>query len=388
MEDNDPREQTLQALDKFIQTQRALLARQTSDIEHLERLKLDLVETPSLVLTNLSNEKQEHSAFWLSAQPDLRLSIPEGINWKTFEKADTTPLRTMLAKTKQKEAARHIPPTVQTSQLSELQLLVKKAKKSIVDPVLAKVARSPLFLLPDPAESEDEDPLEASRREEREKIFELKKRKVMVRGGGLSLRRPCNNVVFVRDDLVDESMDVDIGAVEVDKQIYDRSNSLGKTIWTTYPKDSSTTACVVTGRTRKPTVKLRLRAQDVDDDQKQAKKTSKQAKKDQVGLAQSISQPGPANERLDVEQDIHEVGGPSLADVQNSVEKRKSQTYKQAWSMEEQNLLEQLLEKIPEGEKNRWQKISKAMGGLRTPRQVASRVQKYFEKLKKYGVVA
>jgi len=34
----------------------------------------------------------------------------------------------------------------------------------------------------------------------------------------------------------------------------------------------------------------------------------------------------------------------------------------------------------------RWQKISKAMGGRRTPRQVASRVQKYFEKLKKFGV--
>jgi len=34
----------------------------------------------------------------------------------------------------------------------------------------------------------------------------------------------------------------------------------------------------------------------------------------------------------------------------------------------------------------RWQKISKAMGGHRTPRQVASRVQKYFEKLKKFGV--
>ena len=34
----------------------------------------------------------------------------------------------------------------------------------------------------------------------------------------------------------------------------------------------------------------------------------------------------------------------------------------------------------------RWQKISRAMGGKRTPRQVASRVQKYFEKLKKFGI--
>jgi hypothetical protein len=35
---------------------------------------------------------------------------------------------------------------------------------------------------------------------------------------------------------------------------------------------------------------------------------------------------------------------------------------------------------------HRWSKISKAMGGRRTPRQVASRVQKYFEKLKLFGV--
>jgi hypothetical protein len=34
----------------------------------------------------------------------------------------------------------------------------------------------------------------------------------------------------------------------------------------------------------------------------------------------------------------------------------------------------------------RWAKISQAMGGSRTPRQVASRVQKYFEKLKLVGV--
>jgi hypothetical protein len=35
---------------------------------------------------------------------------------------------------------------------------------------------------------------------------------------------------------------------------------------------------------------------------------------------------------------------------------------------------------------DRWQKISRAMDGKRTPRQVASRVQKYFEKLKRFGI--
>ncbi|KAJ7680165.1 hypothetical protein B0H17DRAFT_1077071, partial [Mycena rosella] len=56
------------------------------------------------------------------------------------------------------------------------------------------------------------------------------------------------------------------------------------------------------------------------------------------------------------------------------------------WSMSEQNLLERLLEEIPAGDARRYQKISIAMGGRRTPRQMWSRVQKYLQKLKKFGV--
>ncbi|KAF8516053.1 hypothetical protein JB92DRAFT_2716290, partial [Gautieria morchelliformis] len=63
-----------------------------------------------------------------------------------------------------------------------------------------------------------------------------------------------------------------------------------------------------------------------------------------------------------------------------------SETFNLPWSLSEQHLLEKLLAEIPAGEKQRWAKISKAMSGKRTPRQVASRVQKYFEKLKKFGV--
>ncbi|KAN0139496.1 hypothetical protein V8E53_002997, partial [Lactarius tabidus] len=54
-----------------------------------------------------------------------------------------------------------------------------------------------------------------------------------------------------------------------------------------------------------------------------------------------------------------------------------------AWSVSD---LERLLSEILDGEKNRWSKISKAMGGRRTPRQVAYAIQKYFEKLKLFGV--
>ncbi|KAH9007379.1 hypothetical protein EDB83DRAFT_2205220, partial [Lactarius deliciosus] len=64
--------------------------------------------------------------------------------------------------------------------------------------------------------------------------------------------------------------------------------------------------------------------------------------------------------------------------------KPKSETYK-AWSISEQHL-ERLLTEIPDSEKNRWPKIPKTMGSCRTPRQIASRVQKYFEKSKPFDV--
>jgi len=82
---------------------------------------------------------------------------------------------------------------------------------------------------------------------------------------------------------------------------------------------------------------------------------------------------------------VHDKSPPMLPPAAKK-EKPKSETYKQAWSVSEQHLLERLLSEIPDGAKNRWSKISKAMGGRRTPRQVASRVQKYFEKLKLFGV--
>ena len=47
---------SLEALETFIQAQRTLLARQKSDIERLRQLRIDIVQKPSQVLSNLSNE--------------------------------------------------------------------------------------------------------------------------------------------------------------------------------------------------------------------------------------------------------------------------------------------------------------------------------------------
>ncbi|KAK3700080.1 hypothetical protein QZH41_015038, partial [Actinostola sp. cb2023] len=65
----------------------------------------------------------------------------------------------------------------------------------------------------------------------------------------------------------------------------------------------------------------------------------------------------------------------------------KLPTFNQPWTTEEQTRLEKLLQAHPQEdiESKRWEKIAKALGN-RTPKQVASRVQKYFIKLAKAGL--
>lgn len=59
----------------------------------------------------------------------------------------------------------------------------------------------------------------------------------------------------------------------------------------------------------------------------------------------------------------------------------------QLWTCEEQRRLEELLVEYPPEpiEMRRFTKIAKALGN-RTPRQVASRLQKYFQKLHAAGL--
>jgi hypothetical protein len=57
----------LQALEAFVATQRVLLARQRADIEALQRLKNDLVQRPSQVISHLSEEVFHVSLISLSS---------------------------------------------------------------------------------------------------------------------------------------------------------------------------------------------------------------------------------------------------------------------------------------------------------------------------------
>lgn len=72
------------------------------------------------------------------------------------------------------------------------------------------------------------------------------------------------------------------------------------------------------------------------------------------------------------EPELHEEGSTSTSKLLN----------KNLWTSEEQRRLEELLNKFPPEptESHRFAKIAKAMGN-RTPKQIASRVQKFFKKL-------
>lgn len=77
----------------------------------------------------------------------------------------------------------------------------------------------------------------------------------------------------------------------------------------------------------------------------------------------------------------------STPDTSSMDESNRAPTFKQPWTDEEQERLQQLLVVYPDEpiQAQRFNKISKALG-TRTPRQVASRVQKYFIKLAKLGL--
>ena len=268
------------------------------------------------------------------------------------------------------------------SPLSDLQLLVKGARKTIVDPVLA--------LFADLSDDEDEELTaegkkerdEARERErQREKIRELKRRKIRA-WGGLSLPSSSSRGggkvkgegggVFIRRDVDDESMDVDIGDGEVNGCELTRSMEMGmppppEPVFPDAP------------RSRKPSTKARSQVSSEEKEEEGEERPRKKARLPNLKSTHNAKGQANAKEKANGKEKTKTKG-------KEKQPKPQPDTYKQAWSVSEQHLLEQLLEQIPEGERFRWQKISRAMNGTRTPRQVASRVQKYFEKLKKFGV--
>ena len=299
---------------------------------------------------------------------------------------DPSPLHALTLQAQHAHAQRNIPPTTQMSPLSDLQLLVKGARKTIVDPVLA--------LFADLSDDEDEELTaegkkerdEARERErQREKIRELKRRKIRA-WGGLSLPSSSSRGggkvkgeeggVFIRRDVDDESMDVDIGD-GVNGCELTRSMEMGM-------PPASEPVFPDAPRSRKPSRKARSQVYS-EEKEGEEERPRKKARLPNLKSTPNAQGKADAKEKANGKEKSN---GKEKTKTKGKEKDPKPQpdTYKQAWSVSEQHLLEQLLEQIPEGERFRWQKISRAMNGTRTPRQVASRVQKYFEKLKKFGV--
>lgn len=228
------------------------------------------------------------------------------------------------------------------------------------------------------------DAVERRRELEREKIRELKKRQIK---GGLSL--PLSTTagsmgVFIRHDVDDEAMNVDVS-------IDDGEETAVPSAPQSQPRPYATKA--PPPLSPPPKRNATIKSSSKPKREKGHGNLYAPRKKSRIPLPSPPPEPDEEDGEEDGEEDNEENNDDDMPPPKSTEGPRakrtkpKPETYKQAWSMSEQNLLEQLLEEIPEGERFRWQKISKAMGGRRTPRQVASRVQKYFEKLKKFSLL-
>ncbi|KAJ2916223.1 hypothetical protein MD484_g4215, partial [Candolleomyces efflorescens] len=408
---DDPCAQTLEALEAFIQTQRSLLARTQSDIERLRTLKLDVIEDPQDFVDNLG-DKLDSPSFRLSEQTDYGLDFPEKIQWGSFGGHDISPLQHLHHKLLTTNRLRTHPSKTQTSELSSVQRLVKEARKRIIDPVLVR------FPPPSPCTSDDEleepiDPETLKRQREHEKIRELKKMQIRSTTSGMRLpgRMPG---VFIRHDVEDESMDVDISVEDAAALLHrpqqgqqqqqqqhpvpttpSRQQGQGyrgplkdpagprPTSPVVPPSDDITSGFQVdhisvpahatqalpppspqTTRTRRSTRKSGANvgvvvSSSIAADGSRPMKRVKPAPA--VLPPPSTSSTSASTSPSDTSAPVELPGTAAAAAASggggggkgSAKEKPKPETYKQAWSVSEQHLLEQLLEEIPDGEKFR-----------------------------------
>jgi hypothetical protein len=302
------RQHTFQALDAYVQSQKALLARTQSDLVRLRRIRDQAATCPDVFFDSL-DERLQDGVFHLDRQPDIAAEIQDRIDWDLFKGQDPTPLRTFAADLRAVQQARSQPSTKQQSALSSAQQLVRAARRTIIEPVLASFELS--------SDSSDEEPQPApdNHRSARERA---QIRRVHLRKGGLTVRA---SGVHILRNAEDESADVDIAT---------DGDPLASTFCsiTSLPSPNSTEPSAGSNSgMRSPRISRPRRPLPTRSHFAKSKIKTKQ-----------IAEP----DRISPE--------PPIA----KKEKPKSETYKQAWSISEQHLLERLLTEIPDGEKNRY----------------------------------
>ncbi len=235
-----------------------------------------------------------------------------------------------------------------------------------MDPVLERVT-IPQLDSDDEDSDEDVDPLEKRRYEERMKILDLKRRKIKGGEGGLRLLT-TRNVVFVRNDVEDETGEVDVGSWGIGGDNYGERVSGNDKDGFRMDTEKSSSRVVPTskgvgrnGRHRKATQKVLVH--DANEKDRPRKKTKIQS------LSPEPNSPEPEIKSCAAIDDSHEpsdIQDLSVVDItpnsslsadtsdRKATQKSRSDTYKQSWTTDEQNLLEQLLQTIPDGEKFRF----------------------------------
>ena len=235
---------------------------------------------------------------------------------------------------------------------------MKQARKT-VDPILARFEK---ISSPEPSSSEEEaDPEEVRRQQEREKIRYLKNRKIYGSGlsfpasSTLSLKPQGIEGVFIRHDVDDETMDVDIDLGDGLQRGEERMDGDQLSKAKTGSSFSSVTDTKIGVRIRRPTIKKA--SQNGAGDTKEGTTTKISYGRPKKSKSSSMVVPlGPPPDPQSPPEDITLSDNPpeDLKPKRKSKgPKPKPETYKQSWSVSEQNLLEQLLEEIPDGEKFR-----------------------------------
>jgi hypothetical protein len=220
---------------------------------------------------------------------------------------DPTPLHALAADLRATHHARSQPSLKQQSALSSAQQLVRTARRTMIEPVLAS------FELSSDSSDEEEEP--APRERQQIRRIHLRKSGLTVRASGVHILR----------NMQDESQDVDIAT---------DGEPLAPTpsgvITSLPPPHSPTEPAAISNpriRSSRPRRPLPTRPHA-----HAAKAKQRVIKTEQLSEPDRVS-PEPATAKK---------------------EKPRSETYKQAWSVSEQHLLERLLAEIPDGEKNRY----------------------------------
>ena len=210
-------------------------------------------------------------------------------------------------------------------------------------------------------------PVIRKRARTRAKIRDLKKRKnrtdLVV---GCKLGEEGSNGVFVRHDIEDESAEVDVSRETPQSCL---STPLDDPLdQISHPMDVNAVSLENPAQYTNPRARHHVlpRPDNVNRSSRTRKPSLKLQSQPLTALTELKNEPSPASlpqclgKRC---RDIAEINDVvckpiteplSVSEVNADTDKNRSETYKQAWSISEQHLLERLLEEIPDGERNRY----------------------------------